>query len=41
MYTKQEKFADYTFVSKEVNVVDFKILPEEVSDHAAMFIDLA
>lgn len=39
LYTKSEKFADYTFVSKEIKVNDFKILPDEVSDHAAMFVD--
>lgn len=39
LYTKVEKFADYTFVSREIKVMDFKILPEEVSDHAAMYLD--
>jgi endonuclease/exonuclease/phosphatase family metal-dependent hydrolase len=39
LYTKPEKFADYTFVSNEIKVNDFQILPEEVSDHAAMFIN--
>lgn len=37
-YTKAEKFADYTFVSPEIVVNDFKILPDEVSDHAAMYL---
>jgi exonuclease III len=39
LYTKPEKFADYVFVSKDVKVNDFKVLPEEVSDHAAMWLD--
>ena len=39
LYTKPEKFADYVFVSSEVTVKDFKVLPDEVSDHAALFFD--
>lgn len=39
-YTKPEKFADYTFVSPDIRVRDFRILPDEVSDHAAMYIEL-
>lgn len=35
-YPKTEKFADYTFVSPAVEVIDFKVLSEEVSDHLAM-----
>ncbi len=35
-YPKPEKFADYTFVSPAVKVNDFKVLPDEVSDHLAM-----
>lgn len=38
-YTKEHKFADYTLVSKEIKVNDFKILPDEVSDHNAMYLD--
>lgn len=37
-YTKPNKFADYTFVSSGIKVNDFKILPEEVSDHCAMYL---
>lgn len=29
-------FADYVFVSKDVKVKSFEIMPDEVSDHAAM-----
>lgn len=39
-YTKPEKFADYVFVSKDVVVRNFKVLPEEVSDHSALYIDI-
>lgn len=35
-YTKPIKFADYTFVSKGVEVKSFEIMPDEVSDHSAM-----
>jgi endonuclease/exonuclease/phosphatase family metal-dependent hydrolase len=36
-YTKPEKFADYIFVSQDVKVSDFMVLPDEVSDHSALF----
>lgn len=39
-YTKPEKFADYAFVTSGVNVKDFKVLPDEVSDHAPLFIEI-
>lgn len=38
-YLKPEKFADYTFISPEIKVNDFKVLPDEVSDHLAMYLD--
>ena len=38
-YTKPIKFADYTFVSPEIKVNEFKMLPDEVSDHLAMYLD--
>lgn len=38
-YTKPEKFADYIFVSKNIEVEDFKVLPDEVSDHAALYLE--
>lgn len=40
-YTKPEKFADYTFVSLGIEVKNFTVLPDEVSDHAPMLIDIA
>jgi endonuclease/exonuclease/phosphatase family metal-dependent hydrolase len=38
-YTKPVRFADYTFVSDGITVNDFKVLPDEVSDHLAMYLD--
>ena len=32
-------FADYAFLSKDIEVNDFKALPDEVSDHLALFFD--
>ena len=39
-YTKPEKFADYAFVSEGMQVATFSVLPDEVSDHAALLIDI-
>lgn len=42
-YTRAEtsgKFADYVFVSPDIEVLDFKVLPEEVSDHSALFTEI-
>jgi len=39
-YTKPEKYADYIFVSKGVEVKDFRVLSEEVSDHSALFLEI-
>ncbi len=38
-YTKPDKFADYTFVTRGIQVKEFQILEDEVSDHAAMFLE--
>ena len=38
-YTKSEKFADYAFVSSEIAVKDFKVLPDEVSDHSPLYLE--
>lgn len=38
-YTKPLKFADYVFISPDVKVKDFKVLPDEVSDHSALFLE--
>lgn len=39
-YTKENKYADYVFVSKGVQVEDFKVLPDEVSDHAPLCVSI-
>jgi endonuclease/exonuclease/phosphatase family metal-dependent hydrolase len=38
-YTKPEKFADYVFTSKDIIIKDFKVLPDEVSDHSALYLE--
>lgn len=38
-YTKPEKFADYALVSDEIAVKDFKVLPDEVSDHSPLYLE--
>ena len=35
-YDKDMPFADYVFVSPEIQVTSFEVLPDEVSDHLAM-----
>ncbi len=37
-YTKEQKFADYALVSEGVEVQDFQVLSDEVSDHAPLLI---
>jgi endonuclease/exonuclease/phosphatase family metal-dependent hydrolase len=40
LYTRTpDKFADYTLVSKGIEVKDFKVLPDEVSDHSPMYLE--
>jgi endonuclease/exonuclease/phosphatase family metal-dependent hydrolase len=39
LYGKDEKYADYIFTSPEIDVKDFKVMPEEVSDHAALYLE--
>jgi endonuclease/exonuclease/phosphatase family metal-dependent hydrolase len=38
-YKKEVRFADYTLVSDGIVVNEFKVLPDEVSDHLAMYLD--
>lgn len=38
-YTKPEKFADYALISKGIEVKDFKVLPDEVSDHSPLYLE--
>jgi len=35
----QEPHADYAFVSGGIRVNEFKVLPDEISDHAALYLD--
>lgn len=38
-YTKPDKYADYIFTSSGVQVKHFSVLPDELSDHSALFIE--
>jgi len=38
LYQKENRFADYTFVSSEIKIEEFKVLPDEVSDHAPLYL---
>lgn len=35
------KYSDYIFVSPSIKINDFKTLPDEVSDHLALYLDLS
>ncbi len=37
-YKKEEKFADYIFVSPNIEVQDFKVLQDSVSDHLPLYL---
>ena len=39
-YTKPEKYADYIFVTSNIKINRFTILSDEVSDHAALLVDI-
>jgi len=39
-YKKEGKMANYAFVSSGIRVRDFKVLPDEVSDHAALCLEV-
>lgn len=38
-YNKPDKFADYILISPEVNIKDFKVLQDTVSDHLPLLIE--
>ncbi len=38
-YPKAERYADYVFTSPDIPVTDFRVLPDEVSDHAALLLE--
>ena len=39
-YKKPERHADYIFLSTGIKEKDFKVLPEEVSDHSPLFLEI-
>lgn len=39
LYDKSVRFADYIFVSSGIEVKDFKVLPDVVSDHAPLYLE--
>lgn len=39
LYTKEEKFADYAFASNGIEIADFRVLHDVVSDHAPLFLE--
>lgn len=39
LYTHDEKYADYVFTSPDIEVIDFKVLPDVVSDHSALLLE--
>jgi endonuclease/exonuclease/phosphatase family metal-dependent hydrolase len=41
LYMKPLRFADYMFVSDGIEVRDFKVLPDEVSDHLALYLEFS
>jgi endonuclease/exonuclease/phosphatase family metal-dependent hydrolase len=38
-YTKAEKYADYILVSSGVKINEFKVMQDEVSDHAPLYLN--
>ncbi|WP_298625963.1 endonuclease/exonuclease/phosphatase family protein [uncultured Legionella sp.] len=40
-YTKEEKYADYILTSPEITINQFKVMNDEVSDHAPLFLDFS
>ncbi len=40
-YEKPEKFADYFFISPSLDIRDFQVLPDEVSDHSALYLEIS
>ncbi|MDQ5919454.1 MAG: hypothetical protein QG668_181, partial [Patescibacteria group bacterium] len=40
LYGKPGKFADYVFTSPDIKIKAFHVLPDEVSDHSALFLEV-
>ena len=38
-YPKAERYADYLFASNDIQINHFSVMPDEVSDHAALWVD--
>ncbi len=38
-YTKEERYADYMLLSKDLQINEFKVLADEVSDHSPLLLD--
>lgn len=41
LYKKPEKYADYILTSSNLSILDFKVLPDEVSDHSALYLEFS
>jgi len=41
LYKKDEKFADYMIVSNGINIVNFKVKEDLVSDHLPLYLEFA
>lgn len=39
LYKKKGNFADYIFINDGIAVREFRVMPDEVSDHAALYIE--
>lgn len=39
LYTYEEKFADYVFLSHDARETSFAVMPDEVSDHVPLFVE--
>ncbi len=39
-YPKEERFADYILTSPDIEVKDFRVLEDEVSDHLPLFVNI-
>jgi endonuclease/exonuclease/phosphatase family metal-dependent hydrolase len=41
LYDRPQRFADYVFLGEGVDALDFRVLPDEVSDHAPLLLEFA
>lgn len=40
LYDGEGKFADYMLVSPDIKVIDFQVLPDLISDHMPLYLEL-